>query len=255
MKLRFVLAINALCAILLGWLYGGDALDAIRAQSAQVSAYSEPPNLPLAVVALAAMAVGAGASVLGVLKRREKTWRGFRLMPIVAVVVLFVDLFVLAGSKALLSSADRTAMTVRAFAEQASTAATAQQVPDDLAQLQALAKTLGRPPYLVKGAAAREWTVQVREGCSGPVEQLNGEAVATLFYCVAVDRKSAWVSAVGLAAETRFGEPALFTRRGQVVSAQVHTSAVAGAAEEEEPDEEAQMGEGSWLSPADSGER
>ena len=54
MNPRVALIINGLCALVLGWLYGGDAADALRAQSAEVSAYLEPPNLVFALGALLA---------------------------------------------------------------------------------------------------------------------------------------------------------------------------------------------------------
>ena len=109
MSSRAALIVNGLCALLLGWLYGGDALDALRAQTAEVSAYLEPPNLGFAVVALLGTGLGVAATLLGAIQKRPPAWRGFRLMPIVTVVVLFLDLFVLSASRSPLSSADRTA--------------------------------------------------------------------------------------------------------------------------------------------------
>lgn len=222
MNLRIALIINALCALLLGWLFGGDALDALRSQSAEVSAYLEPPNLVFALGALLAMGVGAGASVLGVVQKRPHDWRGYRLMPIVAVVVLFVDLFVFSAAKSPLSASDRTALTLQSLADAASAASGPNAVVASPPQLQAMAEQYGAPPYLVNGVPAKAWSVAVRQGCSGPVTEVKGEPLGTLFYCVAADGKSAWVSAVTLPIGTYFGAPQLFTRGGEAVVAVVN---------------------------------
>src|SRR4051812_29981457 len=106
MSPRTTLAINAASAGLLGWLYGGDLLDALHARTAEVAAFSEVPGIGFASVALALTVIAAAATVLGAVQRRPSTWRGFRLMPIAAVVILFLDLFVLTEGKSPLGSAD-----------------------------------------------------------------------------------------------------------------------------------------------------
>jgi hypothetical protein len=223
MNPRLALLINGLCASLLGWLYGGDALDALRSQSAEVSAYLEPPNLVFALGALLAMGVGIGATALGVVQKRPPAWRGFRLMPIVAVVVLFVDLFVFSAAKSPLSSSDRTALTVQSLAEAASNAASTTAVPTSPRELQAMAEQFGAPPYLVQGEPAKAWAVSLRQGCEGPIREVKGEPVGTLFYCVSKDSKQAWISAVSLPVGTFFGVPQLFSRGGEPVVGVVHT--------------------------------
>lgn len=217
MNARVSLLINAACALLLGWLFGGDALDAVRSQSAEVSAYLEPPNLPFAVGALIATAGAAGASVLGFVQKRPKEWRGYRLMPIVAVVVLFVDLFIFSAAKSPLSASDRTALTLQSLADAASAASVGSAVVASPAQLQTMADQFGDPPYLVRGAPAKGWSVAVRTGCTGPVTERKDEPVGTLFYCVAADGRSAWLTAVTLPIGTYFGPPQLFTRGGTPV--------------------------------------
>jgi hypothetical protein len=256
---RAALIINGLCALLLGWLYGGDAADSLRAQSAEVSAYLEPPNLVFAMVALLATATGFGATVLGFVQKREKTWRGYRLMPIVIVVVLFIDLFLFSAAKSPLSSSDRTALTIQSLAEAATQAASPTAVPSSPRELQAMAEQFGPPPYRVNGEPVKAWSVVVRPGCAGPVTEVKGEPVGTLFYCLAADGQHAWVSAVGLPVGMYFGAPQLFTRGGEAVVG------VANIKPEEEPEgaspegEPAQMGEmppsppTSWFEAPDSG--
>ncbi len=252
MNVRAALIVNGLCALLLAWLYGGDALDSVRAQSAEVSAYLEPPNLVFALLALVATAVGFGATVMGFVQKKERGWRGFRLMPIVLVVVLFIDLFFFSASKSPLSAADRTALTVQSFAEAASQASTPEKLPTSPRELQTMVEQFGAPPYLLQGQPAKSWTVAVREGCTGPVNALKGEPLGTLFYCLAADQKSAWITAVALPLGTFFGAPQLFGRVGEPVvgMASVRPS---DDGSEGATDEEPLVAEPPWLQTPDSG--
>lgn len=198
MSLRVTLALNALCALLLGWLFGGDAMDALRSQSAEVSAYLEPPSLGFALAVLLATGVGVGASVLGATQKRDKAWRGYRLMPIITVVVLFVDLFIFKAAKSPLSASDQTALMLHTLADAASNASSETAVLTSPPKVQQLAEQLGSPPYLVAGAPAKAWSVQVRKGCTGPVTETKGEPLGTVFYCVSADETQAWLTAVTL---------------------------------------------------------
>ncbi len=245
MNNRVTLAINAVSALLLGWLYGGDALEAVRSRTAEVSAFIEPPNLAFAAAALAATAVGAGATLLGLMQKRDSAWRGYRLMPIVAVVVLFADLFILTGNKSPLGTTDRTALTVRSFADAAASASRGEGVLRDPVALQALVDQFGTPAYLLKGTPARAWTVVVREGCQGPVTEAKGEGLGTVFYCVSEGARHAWVTLVALPAGTTFGAPAVFSRGGEVVVGDVgvpSAEAPATAPEGAEPADEGEPG-------------
>ncbi len=242
MKPRAALLINALCALLLGWLYGGDALDAMRARSAEVAAYFEPPNLGFAIAALLATAVGVSATVLGLIQKRPPVWRGYRLMPIATVIVLFVDLFLLSAAKSPLSSSDRTSLTVQGLAEAATRAASPNAVPSNARDLQAMADPFGPPAYLVKGQPVKAWSVSVRQGCSGPVTEVKGDPVGTLFYCVSVDGKQAWISAVSLPVGTFFGPPQLFTRAGEGVVGAVSVKPLEDPSDPTDPFEQAADG-------------
>ena len=232
MKSRVTLLINGLCGLSLAWLYLGDALDSLHARTAEVSAYLEPPNLGFAVAVLLATAVGTGATVLGMVQRRQNNWRGYRLMPIVTVVVLFIDLFLFKASQSPLNASDRTSLTLQTFAEAASAAASVTAVPQNSAELQAMVEQFGSPAYRVNGAPAKAWSVAVRQGCSGPVNARKDEPLGTLFYCVSVDLKAAWISAVTLPVGTYFGAPQLFTQHGELVFSTVN------ARIPEEPDQE-----------------
>ncbi len=196
------------------WLYGGDIADYSRATEAPVSALSELPRLWFAVVALAAGSVAAGAFAFGLARRRGPEYRGYRLAPIAVVVALFVDLLVPASVSVPGGSAERLALALQLFRARAEDLATPRGVPDRPEALEPLLAELGPPPYLVAGRRAPGFSLQVRTGCSGPVAEAPGAAVGTLVYCVASDRSRAWVSAVALPAETRFGAPAVFSRRG-----------------------------------------
>ncbi len=217
MNPRVALLINAGCALVLGWLYGGDALDALRAQSAEVSAYLEPPSLVFALGSLLATGVGFAAGVVGIVQKRDRAWRGYRLMPIVTVVVLFVDLFLFNAAKSPLNAAERTTLTIAGLAEAASRASSSTTVPTSPRELEAMATQFGSPPYLVNGEPVKAWSVVVRQGCTGPVTEVKGEPVGTLFYCLSADASQAWVSAVGLPMGTYFGVPSLFTHKGEPV--------------------------------------
>ena len=237
MNPRIALLINGLCALVLGWLYGSDAADAVRAQTAEVSAYLEPPNLVFALGALLAAGVGFGASVLGFVQKKERAWRGYRLMPIVTVVVLFVDLFLFSAAKSPLSASDRTALTLQTLAEAATNASTPSSLPTGPREVQTMAEQFGAPAYLVKGLPVKGWSVAVRQGCTGPVTEVKGEPVGTLFYCLGPDAKQAWISAVSLPVGTWFGPPQLFSRGGEPVVAMAFAKPADEPAEAPEADE------------------
>ncbi|MBN1207001.1 MAG: hypothetical protein JXB05_19105 [Myxococcaceae bacterium] len=211
---RRILLANAACLLLLAWLYGGDLLDALRARGADVSAFVEPPPLvrPAGVLALAALALGA--TVWGMLRRRGDDFKGYRLLPLLLVGALFVDL-VFAESRMPLGSTDLATMSLRYFHNLAQQQATEDAVPADPAMLSPLLQKLGRPPYLVRGQPASQYTLQVRQDCEGPVRSAPGLQPGTFIYCVAPGRKGAWITLVGLPAEQRFGTPDILSVRGE----------------------------------------
>lgn len=212
---RKILLANGGCLLLLAWLYGGDVSDALRARSAEVSAFQEMPSLarPAAVLVLAVLALGG--ALWGLIRRQGDDYKGYRLLPIVLVGALFVDL-VFAERRNPLSSLDMATLSLRAFQEQAQQLATPNDVPAEPAVLSPLLERLGHPPYLVKGQPASTYTLQVRQDCTGPVGEAPGLQPGTFIYCVAPGRKAAWITLVGLPAGQRFGAPAVVAAGGEV---------------------------------------
>lgn len=212
---RKTLLANAACLLLLLWLYGGDVSDALRAQSAEVAAFLEPPSLwrPVGVLLLTAAALGVG--VWGLLRRRGDDFKGYRLLPLVLAGALFVDL-VLSERRVPVGSSDLASMALKYFHGQVQQQATEDGVPADPSLLRPLLDQLGPPPYLVRGQPVREYTLQVRENCEGPVRFAPGLQPGTFLYCVAPGRQGAWITLVGLPAERRFGSPEVLSAQGQV---------------------------------------
>jgi hypothetical protein len=195
----------------------------MQAHSTEVAGLSALPSLPFALLALGGALAGAGLSMFGVATKRDKAWRGFRVMPIVAVVVLFVDMFVLSSSKSPFSSNARASVALDLFEQRAMQLATTASVPSDERTLEPVVKMLGPVPWLVKGEALPEWSLKLFYGCSGPQLDAAGLGAGTLLYCVDTARTQAWVTLVGLPYEQRFGAPQLVTQGGAVLTAVIHT--------------------------------
>jgi hypothetical protein len=211
---RKTLLINGACLLLVAWLYGGDLRDASLARSSEVSAFSSlPPLIPPAVV-LTLGVLALGVVVWGLLRRRGDDFKGYRLLPIVLVGGLFVDLILL-ESRSPLSATDIASMSLQSFHGMAQEQATPDGVPADPASLRPLLEKLGKPPYLVRGQPTSEYTLQVRQDCEGPVRSASGLQPGTFIYCVAPERKGAWITLVGLPAEQRFGLPDVLSVGGE----------------------------------------
>jgi hypothetical protein len=205
---------NVLCLLALGWLYGGELLDAVRARSAEVSAFLAPPSLVWPAVVLAATGGGLGVLLWGMWRGQGVGFKGYRLLPILLVSALFFDL-ALAESRVPLRPEDVASLSLSQFQERARALANGRTVPTDPAVLRPLLDALGPPPYLVRGARARAWSLQVRQDCQGPIREAPGLEVGTLLYCVAPGRERAWITLVGLPAGERFGQPAVLSVDGE----------------------------------------
>jgi hypothetical protein len=218
-SLKTLLA-NAACLGALAWLYGGDLLDASRARSAEVSAFLAPPPVVWPSVVLAATVGVLGVVLWGLVRGRGEDFKGYRLLPILLLCALFLDL-VRAENQVPMRSEDMAVLVLRYIEEKAEALSDGRTVPSDPAVLQPLLAELEPPPYLVRGQRAAAWSLQVRPGCQGPVREAPGLAVGTLIYCVAADRKTAWVSLVALPAGERFGLPRVLSVEGQAYVAVV----------------------------------
>lgn len=205
---------NAASLGALGWLYGRDLADALRARSAEVSAFLEPPLVVWPAGVLAATVGVLGVVLWGLVRGRGEDFKGYRLLPILLLCSLFVDL-IRVENEVPRRSEDLAALVLRYVEEKAEALSDGRTVPSDPAVLQSLLAELEPPPYLVRGQRAAAWSLQVRSGCEGPVREAPGLAVGTLIYCVAPDRKTAWVSLVALPAGERFGLPAVLSVDGQ----------------------------------------
>ncbi|HEX8438704.1 hypothetical protein [Archangium sp.] len=219
---------NVACLLALLWLYGGDLLDAVRARSAEVSAFLEPPTMVWPAVVLVVTLGVLGVVAWGVGRGRPEDFKGYRLLPIVLVCALFFDM-VLLESRVPLRPEDVAFMSVSRFQQQAQALANERAVPSDPAVLRPLVEEMGQPPYLVRGTRALAWSLQVRRDCQGPVTEAPGLEVGTILYCVAPQRDAAWVTLVGLPAGERFGHPAVLS-----VDGEPHVAVVQPALPEEE---------------------
>ncbi|QAT87417.1 hypothetical protein EJ065_5887 [Corallococcus coralloides] len=210
---RKALLANVLCLGALGWIYGGDLSDSLRARTEQVSALLTPPSTVRASVVLGLAGVGLAVFVAGLLRKKPEGFKGYRLLPILLVLALFLDL-VLAEGRTPLDSPEMAAVALQRFQNEAQKLATVEAVPARFPVLQPLVDALGPPPYLERGTPVPAYTLQVRTDCEGPVHDAPGTRAGTLLYCVARDGKQAWVTLVGLPAEVRFGAPAVLSHRG-----------------------------------------
>ncbi|WP_223636584.1 hypothetical protein [Corallococcus sp. EGB] len=211
---RKTLLVNALCLGALGWIYGGDLSDALRARTEEVSALLTPPSAVRASVVLGLTGVGLAVLLAGLLRKKPEGFKGYRLLPILLVVALFVDL-VLAESRTPLDSPELASVALQRFQAEAQRLSSVEAVPSRAQVLQPLVDALGAPPYLERGTPVPAYALQVRADCEGPVRDAPGTRPGTLLYCVARDGKQAWVTLVGLPAEVRFGAPAVLSRGGE----------------------------------------
>ncbi len=208
----------ALGLLFAGYLFGSDLADALRARSAPLAALHALPNAAFAAVTLVALGLAAAIFVVGALQGRPASFRGYRLLPIVAVVAVFADLFVLGEDRPPLSSAERLELTLRVFGSRVDelTQARGELPTDD--ELRAVAHELGQPPFLINGAPAAEYQLVLRSGCEAPISEPPAAGQPTLFFCRRPGGKDALLSAAALPFGQRFGRGAPFTRDAQLVA-------------------------------------
>lgn len=216
---RATLAANVVALGFLLFLYAGDLYDYTRAQTAEVSAMVKMPNIAFAgavVVLTIALTVFA---LLTMAKNSPKDHRAYRLLPILAVVAMFVDLFVLSADTSMISPPDQTTLTLQMLARAATERSGTEAVASAERDIKDLLKELGAPPYLIRGKPAESYSLQYRENCDGPIEDAPGAQVGTFLYCVSKTKKEAWITVVALPYEARFGSPQVFSKDGRAMVA------------------------------------
>jgi hypothetical protein len=218
---RLQIGLQVACAVTLFGLYGADLIDALRLPGAELAAFVKPPSLLFAAAVVLATLVASGAALNGHLKKLGGLYRGHRLLPIVVVVVLFVDLFVVSSTRTPLSATDQAVLAVHEFARRANALATTKKVSTDEAALRELLKDLGAPPYWVRGRKVSEYTLELRPTCEGPAKDRLSSPPGTLLYCANAEGTEAWVSLVGLPTGTRFGEPTVVARGELLIAGEV----------------------------------
>ncbi len=214
------IAARAVLLLFIGWLYGGDVMRWGQAQAADVTALAELPRLWLGLLGCV-VALG-GAAVLVLSRSRPPSWPAMRLLTIAMLSLLFLDFVVLNSRRSPLSSDEQTLLVAQYFADSVNRQAGTEAVPRDPAILASSLEGLGTVPFFVKGERVKEWKVELRERCAGPAAEAGDAAVGTLVYCVANDRKQAWVTVVGTAQGHVFGQRAIVsTQDGWVGQVQV----------------------------------
>lgn len=201
--------------------WGADLVSYVRAKRAPVAAIVEPPNLVWTSAVLLAALGALGLCAFGLLQKRDGSYRGYRVAPILLLCAFFVELFVFGEGRMPFTSADRLRVNLQLFAKAVSQQSAPGQVLADPAKLSVLARAMGAPPYLDHGQPAGPFRVQVRQGCEGPVKEAPGSPLGTFLYCLAKDGTKAWVSVIALPAEETYGSPAPFTQGGIVQYAEV----------------------------------
>lgn len=206
--LKTRLLINGAALLLLIFLYGGELADWLRAREAPVAAFLAPPEVGFAMLALGVGLATALVTLWGWRAGRDDTFRGYRLLPIAASILVFVDVFVLGANRSPYQSHEVVAAALSHLQERATYLGEAGRVPTSREQLEPILIELGQPPYLVRGRTLPAWILVVRTGCTAPSLDVEGLGPGTVIYCVSADETRAWITAVGLPWHQRFGEPA-----------------------------------------------
>ena len=207
-----------------GWLYGGDLARWAQAQSAEVAALAELPKLWLSLLGVLITAGGAVGLVMAVATRKPADWPPLRLLTIGALGVLFFDFVVLSSRRSPISPEDRMQLAIHSLADGAGGEAGTEAVPRDPALLGAFLDGLGPVPFFAQGERVPGWRLELRERCAGPATEPGQAPVGTLIYCVAIDRKQAWVTLVGTPLGQVFGPRAIVSAKEDWVG-EVHVAA------------------------------
>jgi hypothetical protein len=225
-------ATRSVLLLFLGWLYGGDLIRWIRAQFAEVTALSELPRLWLSVGGCA-VTIG-GVIVVVMALKKPASWQPVRLFSVAVLSLLFLDFVVLSSRKSPLALEEKIQLAVQSVAQAAGREAGTEVVPRDPALLHSFLEGLGTVPYFVRGERVADWKVEIRERCPGPAADAGGAAVGTIVYCIAADRKQAWVTLVGVPLGQVFGAPGIVSTEPGWVG-EVHVALAEPPPGQEEP--------------------
>jgi len=213
---RATVVVNVASLAVLVWLYAGDLLDYRQAKLAPLSAMTSLPRAGYAAGALVLAAAAAGVAVHGLVRGAPEGFRGYRLLPIVLVVVLFVDLFILTSAQGpVMPPAEQVNAAMGALADAARARARHSSVLDPHL-LEQLVPAMGAPPYLAHGQRVDHYVLSLRTDCAHAVDEASGAAAGTVFFCAAPGGRVGWLTVVGLPAGALFGEPQVFSVGGRV---------------------------------------
>lgn len=190
----------------------------IKVQSAPVALLNALPSLPLTLVGTAVAFAFIALFLLDLGGRLPRDWRPRSLIHFAAAAVVFVDFTILSSRMSPLPPEMRVAGVIQALADAASNAATPDQVPTERRAFEEWAReNAGAAPLFKDGTRVEQWHVEVREGCGGPAESAGGAPAGTLVYCVAPNRRRAWITAVAVPLGKRFGAPEIISVEGAFV--------------------------------------
>ncbi|MFZ5438799.1 MAG: hypothetical protein ACOZQL_02260 [Myxococcota bacterium] len=203
------IALQAILVAFMAWLYGGDLLRAVRAATSSVALLTVAPSLELSVIGL--LVTGALGVTLGLtaLRKQPSRWRARRLALVGAATLLLVDFGALANRHPPMTAVESLALTLHAFADEASAASGPESVAREPEALRALLARAPAPPLFVGGEKLAAWKLEVRERCAGPASDVGTATPGTFVYCVSADRHRAWVTVVATREAQTFGAPAV----------------------------------------------
>ncbi|MGV3623573.1 MAG: hypothetical protein ACO1OB_22325 [Archangium sp.] len=199
----------SLFAAFLLWLYVGDVVRWVRLQLAPVAVMTDAPSLPFAIVGtVIALALVAKliSRVTGkpLLPARVAAW-----VPALAVMLPLVDLIVVSSRREFLFPEELLVGAAHTVAQAASQNSGAEFVARDPSIFEQAVAPFTDVPVYVNGERVPKWKVQLREGCSGPATDALDATPGTIVYCVAADRRQAWVNVVATAGGATFGPAAM----------------------------------------------
>ncbi|MFT3706220.1 MAG: hypothetical protein QM817_01010 [Archangium sp.] len=205
-------------ALFLDWLYFGDLSRFVQVKFAPLAMLNTLPSLPLTLVGCVAALAVTATLVLDFGQRLPVDWRPRGLIHFLALTVLFVDFTILSARLSSEFPEARIAGVIQALADTANNATTQQQVPTDRRGFEEWVRDNAGPVPLFKdGVPLGQWHVELREDCNGPAATAGLSPPGTLVYCVAPDRRHAWITAVAMPLGQRFGKPEIISIEGAFV--------------------------------------